>query len=101
MGVVCLGTTAQMIDFRIADLRALAFHRIAFLKYSFLEASNSLMISRARAWACTCKGTLSGSRTDSLAMHYWVFLCLPMWLINMVGKMWELADQAATSAQQG
>ena len=56
---MCLGTTAQMIDFRIADLRALAFHRIAFLNYSFLEASNSLMISRARAWACTCKGTLS------------------------------------------
>jgi hypothetical protein len=56
VGVVCLGTTAQMIDFRIADLRALAFHRIAFLKYSFLEASNSLMISRARAWACTARG---------------------------------------------
>ena len=50
VGVVCLGTTAQMIDFRIADLRALAFHRVAFLKYSFLEASNS------------CKGLRIGER---------------------------------------
>jgi hypothetical protein len=70
-GMVGLGTTAQMIDFRVADPRAnsrFASHRFPVFtdQLLVLQASNSLTISRLRARILALHRIAFPSFTDQL-----------------------------------